>query len=511
MNKVVLDKISNLKETVSSLYEETTRDVNTSATNTYNTLNTVLSGVTTVKNKISVLSDMFTDLRVLNGSAKSLVSLSSLPIIENKGIKIINDKITLDTLVKTNKEISIKDSSIASVENYLLLTNDNKKTNIDNFLKSSIDTKVSFKNTRYTFTLNLRYTSLEQLNSIELQLGMFTESYPIINSIKYIDKDSIEQKVVILNTNTLNYDLDYNREVDNKYVLDITPITTNQLMIEFTSKTTSSIIFKDVKTYFKTEVNKGELILGPIHTQKPLLKLALDCEALTTGCTFELSTDLDYWLSLDSSSIITNDTSTKILSFNTVNSKSIKTDEDIYTFYIKIGIESSVLSNEDLDINIYKTVREDNTINNDTLMLVEDNLYSAYKLKSSDFIHGSYHYVENLNIKDMNLENIEYLEINGVTKVRGLVDTKYSITDSNNNNTGSVGAELKVKRLGSEGIIESTQYDVANSKIYDIYPREISNTINTREKDNLCFMLKRTFNKTKIEIPPEDPVILKHQ
>ena len=32
--------------------------------------------ITTIKNKIGVLSDMFTDLRVLNGTAKNIINLS---------------------------------------------------------------------------------------------------------------------------------------------------------------------------------------------------------------------------------------------------------------------------------------------------------------------------------------------------------------------------------------------------------------------------------------------------
>ena len=206
MNRLILSKIEELKYKINDDYTNTTSDTNNNATKTYNTISNVTQEVTTIKNKIGVLSDMFTDLRVLNGTAKNIINLSTVPIVENNGIKISNDKFELDTSIKNRKEISVKDSSISSLEKYTLTTSDNKKTDIDSFLKPSIDTTITFPTTRYTFNLNLRYTSLEQINSIEIQLGLLTESYPLINSIKYINKDNIEQTAIILNNTSTNYD-----------------------------------------------------------------------------------------------------------------------------------------------------------------------------------------------------------------------------------------------------------------------------------------------------------------
>lgn len=491
MNRLILSKIEELKYKLNDDYTNTTSDTNNNATKTYNTISKVTQEVTTIKNKIGVLSDMFTDLRVLNGTAKNIINLSTVPIVENNGIKISNDKFELDTSIKNRKEISVKDSSISSLEKYTLTTSNNKKTDIDSFLKTAIDATITFPTTRYTFNLNLRYTSLEQINSIEIQLGLLTESYPLINSIKYIDKDNIEQTAIILNNTSTNYDLDYYREVDNKYVIDISSILTDQIIIEFTSKTSSSLMLKDIKTYFKREVETGEITLGPIHTNTPLLKVALDTEDISNGASFEFSTDQEYWLKLDSSSIITSDTNTKILSFNTVNTKSIKTNEDIYTFYIKVSLASSVLTNEDSNVDIYNTVREDNSLNNDVLETIENNLFSVYKVKNSDFIHGDYQFIDNLNIKDFNIKCLEYIEVNGVSKVIGLIETPYSVSSSTTINNGGIGAELKLKRLNANTVSSCVNYDLANAKVYDIYPRDIEETINTRQKDNLCFYLKR--------------------
>ena len=98
-----------------------------------------------------------------------------------------------------------------------------------------------------------------------------------------------------------------------------------------------------------------------------------------------------------------------------------------------------------------------------------------------------------INLSKFPLHKIESIQNNGVSKVLGLVDSKYSITNSNNttNVTGSIGAELKLNRLNADKIIDASKFDLANSVVYDIYPRYIEETINIKQKDNLCLMLKK--------------------
>ena len=96
MNRLILSKIEELKYKINDDYTNTTSDTNNNATKTYNTISNVTQEVTTIKNKIGVLSDMFTDLRVLNGTAKNIINLSTVPIVENNGIKISNDKLLED-------------------------------------------------------------------------------------------------------------------------------------------------------------------------------------------------------------------------------------------------------------------------------------------------------------------------------------------------------------------------------------------------------------------------------
>ena len=489
--------IEQLKEKVSTHYDTLTQKVNSQATNTYNTLFKVTEDFKPIIDKISVIGDMFTDLRVLNGTAKNIQYLSDLDVVSVVGLSVNDQSFKLSTTQKILKEISVKDSSISSIESYKLFDINSKSTTLDNFLKASDDLRIQFLNDKFTFTLNLTYPKAEQINNIELQLGLLTEAYPVISSIKYVDNYNNIQDAIILNNSSRNFDLDENRVLDNIYSLDIQPIVTKQLMVEFTSRTSSNMSFKSIKTYFTKMGTSGYIIVGPIHTETPILKLAIDATESTPGVSYAVSTDKEYWLPLTLSSQMSVD-GNKILAFNTINANSLKTNTDVYSLYVKIEITSEAL--EDLVNNNESIYREDGVVSDTKMSQVEDNKFSAYRLKNSDFIYGKYSYVDNLNASGISLENVETIESNGTFKILGLEDTKYSITQNNNPNsiTGSFGVELKLKRQPTVNVLDASTYDISNAVLYDVYPKYFEETINTKHKKGIVFTLKEKEDIYKI-------------
>ena len=360
-------------------------------------------------------------------------------------------------------------------------------------IKTKTEIEVKFPNKNFTFDLNLRYQTQEQINTIVLQLGLLTEAYPDILSIKYVDHENNLKDIIILDTNTRNYSLNDNRVKDNLYIFNITPVVTDQIIIQLASRENDSVLLKGIETYYSNILSNGYIILGPISTEDPILKLAVDSSTITEGIKIEVSTDKNYWIELNNSSSIGLNGTKKILSINTIGSNSIKNDQDIYSMYVKISIQSSVLSNENLDVSVYNTLREDSTIGNDLLNTIENIRLSAYRVSSSDYSYGNYIYNNTTNLATLPLDRIEYIQNNGIFKVLGLIDTKYSITGTNNtsNVLGSIGAELKLKRMIANSTLDADTYDVANCKLYDIYPREINEIVNIKQKDNLAIMLKK--------------------
>lgn len=501
-----LTKVSNLFSDISSEYDSVTETSNSLTTRVYNSLTKITENVTAVRNKVAVLGDMLTDLRVLNGSAKNVINLTTLDVVETQGLQIKDNKFELSYLTNELKEIDSSLSSISSTVPYRLFNKENKEAFLKDLLKTKSEVLLKFPNDNYTFDLNLRYRSHEQINTIVLQLDLLTESYPDILSIKYVSVDNSIKDIILLDTNSRNFSLNENRVKDNRYVFNITPVVTDQIIIQFSSRESSSLSLKSIETYYSNVIESGYIVLGPVSTEQPILKLAFDSSKITEGVSVEVSTDKEFWIPLSNSSSMDLSNTRKILSINTINSNSIKNDVDIYSVYIKIIIESSILSNEDLDVSIYNTLREDNVIGNDLLNSIEDIRLSAYRVSSSDLVHGKYMYNSSVNLATLPLDKIEYIENNGVFKVLGLTDTKYSITTTNNqvNVLGSIGAELKLKRMIANGTLDADTYDVANCKLYDIYPRLINETINTKQKDNLAILLKK---KKVAEVIPEIPII----
>ena len=100
---------------------------NLSITESYNTIINSADKINNIKEKISVLGDMLTDLKVINGSTGNITNLIDLDVISSKGIEIDEDTITLARLKETLVEFDNKTSLISSAKPLMLLSTDGKE------------------------------------------------------------------------------------------------------------------------------------------------------------------------------------------------------------------------------------------------------------------------------------------------------------------------------------------------------------------------------------------------
>ena len=82
MIKEQINKVTVLQQSIQQIFDNTTKTVNSLATDMYNTLGSINTKLSEVKDKVSILGDMLTDLRVLNGSAKNIIYLYSPHVLE---------------------------------------------------------------------------------------------------------------------------------------------------------------------------------------------------------------------------------------------------------------------------------------------------------------------------------------------------------------------------------------------------------------------------------------------
>lgn len=497
MRRFDVDRIYQLKNKIKTVYDDTTEATNTLAVDSYNMFLKISEEVSIVSNKVAVMGDMLTDLRILNGSAQNIIYLSDLPTVESNGISINNDTFELAKLKSNLREINASLSSISNTSSYIVKSLNGKPADVLNFFKTEEPIQIIFPAIGYTCNLNLQYDSYEQINTIAFSLGLGTDSYPIISSIKYVDINNNLVEAVILNNNSRNIDLNEFRVKDNSYIINLNSIVTNSIIIELSDRFNNSVILKNIKTYYNTTVDSGFIILGPIQSNDPILKVGIDSVDNSDGVSIEISLDKEFWLPLESSSSLIVDDAKKIISFNTINTLSLKTDENVRNIYVKINIESTEVTEEDLPISIYNTIREDATVNNSTLALVEDNRFSAYRIRNSSGKYGGYTFINTTNPSKMLLSKLDTIDLNGSFKVLGLIDSKLSIT-KNSQFASNVGLKLKHLRLPAEKILDARKYDISNSTLLDIYVRYLDESINCNYKENLCFVLKEKEDVYKI-------------
>lgn len=480
--------ISDAKDRVSLEVSKIINDANTSTADLINCMTNVSDDVKTIINKVSVMGDMITDLRVLNGTAKSITPISELPVVSNSGVYIKDNEIGLDLSSQVSKEVDANKATIISTLPYSLYNKD-VSTELSLLFKSNTSTKVLFDTSGFSFSVVLPFSDMEQINCIDIKLDLDTEIYPIINSIKYVDQNNLIKDTPILDTQDKSIDLDENRVKDNLYSIHISPVISNQIIIEFVSKTGSSVTFNSIKPKYNKREISGEAIFGPYVSQEPILKLAVDSDSITSGVSLYISGDKENWRPLTNSSSFGSEK--KILSFNTINKDSQKLTEDLYRVYIKVAIQSSKITNETSLVSVYDTYREDGIISNDIMASIPNNLLSAYRIKNSDYLYGKYSYNNTCNISNLDLNKIEQIDVEGVPKVMGITTTKYSVSNNYDSSLGvaSVGCELKSLRLPSNSVVDAKGFDVANSKLVDIYTLPVNKRINIKQKDNLCFTL----------------------
>ena len=107
---------------------------NLSITESYNTIINSADKINNIKEKVSVLGDMLTDLEVINGSTGNITNLIDLDVISSKGIEIDEDTITLARLKETLVEFDNKTSLISSAKPLMLLSTDGKEKTTEDAL-----------------------------------------------------------------------------------------------------------------------------------------------------------------------------------------------------------------------------------------------------------------------------------------------------------------------------------------------------------------------------------------
>ena len=258
---------------------------NLSITESYNTIINSADKINNIKEKISVLGDMLTDLKVINGSTGNITNLIDLDVISSKGIEIDEDTITLARLKETLVEFDNKTSLISSAKPLMLLSTDGKEKTTEDALKYKDITRYSVSSLNISVNFTLKFSRLSKINQIVIQLPISTLVYPSISELKYLSP-STNNYIDINFQNTVSkiIDIDENRKIGNTYVFDIEPIDTKEITFTLNTKADNYIDIVSIETKYVERVTEGEIVLGPVVTDDPILKVSMHLKILQIMC-----------------------------------------------------------------------------------------------------------------------------------------------------------------------------------------------------------------------------------
>lgn len=458
---------------------------NSNATNLYNCLNTSSTLIQDIKKKISILGDMITDLSVINGNTKTNIFLNDLDVYSVNGIEIVNDKITLNKIQEDLLEYDIKSSSIQSEKPFIIKDESERSKSVEDLLKYNTFSKIELDSIGYSLDIVLKYSTISKINQIIIELPTNTDSYPLLQNIKTLNNGTSYTDLRINNNNSYQFSLDENRQIGNIYTIDIDPVDTKELRFTLSSTTSKYLNIKGIKTTYNTYTSEGEIVLGPVVCNSPILKVGISCVESSDNVGLEISTNLVDWIQLTDSYKLSSDNVRKVVAFNTINSTSFKTDTQVTSFYIRLKLESKTL--ESLEYSSYRTFREDGTLSDVTSNL-DKNKFSAFRIKSNDMVYGRNSFYQHLSLPSEIKDEIDLIRINGVRKIRGFNDTKYSIGEDGITYTG-VDSRLKHLRLPTTININASEFDSVNSNLLDINTIPFSDEINVLHREDICIKL----------------------
>lgn len=490
MKQFELESLETVVDSVESKVNSLIDQSNTATTDLYNLLHTTTDSIQSMRKKVAVLGDMITDLSIINGKTKNTVYFSDLDIYSSKGISVEDGDITLGRLRDTNIEYSIKDSSVISSKPVMLSGSTGRAKTMEEMFKYNTVTNLQVSNMGYSLTFVLRFPKMSKINQLVLELPLDAPSYPFLESIKITSPNNLAQvPVKIMKTNSYDFSLDDNRVVGNRYKIDIEPVDTKELQFTLNSKTENILSILSIATTFNTYETRGEIIFGPIISDTPILKVGLASTDSSDNVDLSVSTDLENWISMTDSFRISAEDSRKVVAFNTVNETSFKSDNPINTLYVKAVLESSPIESI-LNSLSYDSYREDSSISGDTIELVDDSRFSAFRIQLNDFAHGIEMYASGTELTPALKKDSSVIKINGVTRVIGFDETHLSVGQKTENQN-NVSIMLNNLRLPASSDIDASVFDSVGSELYDIILVPLTGRVNVLSERNVGIKLTK--------------------
>jgi hypothetical protein len=414
----------------------------TSVISTFSSHNTILNGyfdkisymstmLPTYLGQITSLADMITDALVVSGRSNLSKLASDLNVMTNSNMlyDIANNTLQLDKLIKNDYTISNKTSYILTSTDYSIFNKaQDSISSFSQLLLNKEEVSIVTQANNYKYTLVLDLVDNLKINEIVFTLGLTTDSYPLISEIYYIDNENKKVNCFIQNTLSNSYDTNINRVRNNIYNLLISQIETKKLYMVLEDVGHSTLNINSINIRQVQHQTKGSIVFGPLTSINPILKASIETSGSTEGVNFYLSTDASNWLEILAPTELNMQADIrKIMSFNTVNTKSIQLAKDVTALYLKVTMNAITAAGNS---TVSKIVKESFTGSNKVLN-------STYKVGTVSVYSDTYNVNYGFDKKEINInayklmdESITKVLYNNTYRVKGFLDTNFSFSDS---------------------------------------------------------------------------------
>lgn len=432
--------------------------------------------------KLSIMTDKLSNLIVIAGNTYFYNKGKNLKVIENSNIdfdpELNSIKLKPSLAYKlepkegTNKLITDKKIRIFNKEK-------SKLTALDDMLirKSTINIRTEENN--YKYTIAITFNELTQYNNINLKLNEETESYPHITEIYYINNKREKKNVKILNNNLYDLDIDLVKNSSNIYSIDTEVVSADNIYIVLEDNL-NELIIDSLDINYMEYPPTGYITFEAIQNDKPIMKVGIESEGDIEAAKFELSYNNEDWIPIDVSNTYALEKKNKVISYNTISTKSIKTEKDVKLVYIKVTL-SAITEVFTPIAKINKNIHVSSSFNNSTLSY---NSYSLYENSTSNF----YGKLSNQNRFDFkNLYNKgEYLIIDNQYYVKGFIETDISKTKDSKYVYAPVSLKTKEYKVTGD-VIEYKNIDISTKEIYSTFIEDVEK--NLIDTTNMKFVL----------------------
>lgn len=452
-----------------------------------------IQGVPNEIKRLSIITDKLSNLMVIAGNTYHYNT--DFKVIESKDVEFDGDTLKLKPTLSYRLEPT--SSKFITDKKVRVFNKDkNKLMSLDDLLVRKQSINIVTEENSYKYTLGVMFNELTQLNNIKLKLNEETESYPHITEVYYINNRQEKKNVKILNNNLYDIDLDLIKNSENIYTIDIETVSSDNIYIVLEDHL-NELILDELDVNYMEYPDEGYIILEAISNEKPILKVGLELDGQTKA---ELSHNLTDWVGIDISNTYALEKHDKVVAYNTINSKSIKTEEDVKKVYLKLTLSSLTEVFTPL-AKINKSSFVSGTF--DSGLLRYDS-YSLYENSASNY-YGKLSTHNRFDFRDL-YDNGEYLIVDNKYFVKGFIDSEISKSPKSQYTYSPVSLKTKEVKVSGD-LIDYPNIDISTKEVYSTTIEKITRNLIDSSSLKLVLPLKEQWRNTKYYISQGNDVI----